>query len=81
VPSRKSSSHVTLSAQRRAALATRVRSARQQAEATQEAVAQRSGIGTEHIQRIERGVANPTLATMYAIADALEVDARELLPD
>lgn len=48
---------------------------------TQEALAHASGVGTEHIQRIERGVANPTLATVYAIGDALRVETRSLLPD
>jgi transcriptional regulator with XRE-family HTH domain len=54
---------------------------RQRAELTQEALAQASGVGTEHIQRIERGAANPTVATIYAISDALGVQARVLLPD
>jgi transcriptional regulator with XRE-family HTH domain len=63
------------------ALGELVRAARQHAQMTQEALAQVSGIGTEHIQRIERGAANPTLATIYALGGALGVEARALLPD
>ena len=77
----KSSGHVALSAARAGALGARLRAARNTAELTQEVLAQASGIGTEHIQRIERGAANPTLATLYALADALKVQAETLLPD
>lgn len=58
-----------------------IRRARQATHLTQEALAQASGVGPEHIQRIERGAANPTLATLYAISDALQVHLRTLLPD
>lgn len=78
---RKSSQHVALSDGRRQALGAKVREARQQAQMTQELLAQGSGVGVQHIQRIERGAANPTLATLFAIADALSVTARDLLPD
>ncbi|WP_406568216.1 helix-turn-helix domain-containing protein [Blastococcus carthaginiensis] len=81
VPDHKSSRHVALSDGRRQALGAKVRGARQHAQMTQELLAQGSGVGAEHIQRIERGVANPTLATLFAIADALRVTARDLLPD
>jgi transcriptional regulator with XRE-family HTH domain len=62
-------------------LGERVRAARRSAEVTQEALAHASGLGAEHIQRIERGVANPTLATLYALSDALQVQPQSLMPD
>ena len=78
---RKSARHVPLAPERRALVAERLRAARAQAGLTQEALAEASSVGTEHIQRMERGAANPTLATLYALADALQVEARALLPD
>jgi len=71
VPGRKSSSHVALAPDRGRALGDHVRHARRGAALTQEALAQASGVGAVHIQRIERGVANPTVATLYALSDAL----------
>ncbi|WP_175479465.1 helix-turn-helix domain-containing protein [Geodermatophilus siccatus] len=81
MPGRKSTPHVRLSPERSKALGERVRQARQHAEVTQEALSHASGVGAEHIQRIERGAANPTVATIYAIGDALQVQARTLMPD
>lgn len=81
VPGRKSTPHVPLSEERSKAIGERLRQARHAARITQEALAQASGVGAEHIQRIERGVANPTVATLYAICDALRIPARALLPD
>lgn len=60
-------------------LAGRLRDARARAGLTQEQLADRAGVATEHLQRLERGVGNPTLATVYAIADALGCDVRDLL--
>jgi transcriptional regulator with XRE-family HTH domain len=81
VPNRKSTRHAALSAERSQALGERLRDARKRSEVTQEALAQTAGVWPGHIQRIERGVANPTVATLYALADALGVDVRTLLPD
>ncbi len=78
---RKVARHVALSPERSKALGDRLRGARAEARLTQEALAETSRIGTEHIQRIERGVSNPTLGTLYALADALRLDTRSLLPD
>lgn len=33
-----------------------------------------------HIDKIEKGEVNPTLSTIYALATALKIDPRELLP-
>lgn len=34
----------------------------------------------KHIERIEKGVVNPTLTTIMVLAAALEMDPRDLLP-
>jgi len=46
---------------------------------TQEQLADQAGVTTEHLQRIERGVGNPTLATVYALADALAINVTDLV--
>jgi len=70
---------LTLSVERRRALASRLRSARGRAGLTQEQLADRAGVTTEHLQRLERGVGNPTLATVYALADILGINVTELV--
>lgn len=73
--------HQRLSEERLHDLAEILKARRQSANLTQEHVATMAGINTEHLQRLERGVGNPTLATMYALADALAVPIVSLLPD
>ena len=46
---------------------------------TQERLAEASGVTTPHIARIEGSRGNPTLATLYALADALGITAADLL--
>ncbi|WP_436704325.1 helix-turn-helix domain-containing protein [Geodermatophilus sp. CPCC 205761] len=79
MPGLKSARHLTLPPDRRRDLAERVRQARQAADFTQETLARASGVTVQHIQRIERATANPTLTTLYAISDALGVDVRTLV--
>ncbi|MBX3197263.1 MAG: helix-turn-helix transcriptional regulator [Labilithrix sp.] len=52
----------------------RVRAARLDAGLTQEEAAARSGIDYKRWQRIEHGIANPTVATLARIALALKVN-------
>jgi transcriptional regulator with XRE-family HTH domain len=50
---------------------------------TQEQLAHAAGISRNHLQLLERGVgeiANPRLATIYALANALGVAVIDLLP-
>jgi len=68
-----------LSVERRSGLAGRLRDARARAGLTQEQLADQAGVTTEHLQRIERGVGNPTLATVYALADALAINVTDLV--
>lgn len=39
------------------------------------------GIHVSHLSQLERGVANPTLSTLVALATALQVDVCDLLQD
>jgi transcriptional regulator with XRE-family HTH domain len=80
VPAKKTSRHVPLSADRSDALAQAIKARRARQGLTQEEVSREAGMSTEHWQRLERGVANPTLGTLYAAADALGVPLPELLP-
>ena len=46
--------------------------------ATQEEVAHRAGVHVAYLSGIERGVRNPSLKNIRAIAKALEVDTADL---
>lgn len=71
---------VVLSAERAGALAKLLREARADMELTQVALANAAGLTAEHIQKLERGVGSPTLASVYALADALKRPICDLLP-
>lgn len=45
---------------------------------SQEAFADKCGIDRTYISGIERGVRNPTLVVIYAIAEGLEIDLSHL---
>ena len=49
---------------------------------TQEAVEERSGFSQQYISDLERGLRNPTVVTLYELAQALDVSHVELVaPD
>lgn len=56
-----------------------VRARREQLGMSQEALGFRSGLDRTYVSGIERGVRNPTLATVWRIADALGTGASRLL--
>lgn len=62
-----------------AGLASRLRNLRKAANLTQEGLAGRAGIDSKYVQDIERGQANPTLAILAVVAEALELTLAELL--
>lgn len=45
---------------------------------TQEALAAEAGLEFSQIGRIERGIINTSLSTVFVLADTLHVDVREL---
>jgi transcriptional regulator with XRE-family HTH domain len=59
----------------------RVRQARQERALSQEALAAKADIDRAFLSGIERGVENPTLFTIQAIADALETGVGTLMKD
>ncbi|HHW14491.1 MAG TPA: transcriptional regulator [Firmicutes bacterium] len=61
-------------------LGTRLRLAREARELTLEAVAQKAGISASYLSQIERDLAVPAVATLRALAEALEVAPSQLIP-
>ena len=62
----------------RSKLALRLRALRHEAGLTQESAAERAGIHSKHLQRLERGVENATLGTLCAISLGLGVSLETL---
>ncbi len=56
-----------------------VRRIRQEKGLTQEAFAEKSGFTQQYLSDLERGLRNPTVVTLYELAQALGVDHLELL--
>lgn len=56
----------------------RIRVIRERLAWTQDEAAERSGLHTKYFSRLERGAANPTLATLAAVAHAFDVPLVEL---
>jgi len=57
----------------------RIRAFRKSRGLTQEQLAREAGVDRKTINRIENSRYSPTLANVYSIADALNVETRELL--
>lgn len=64
----------------RVALGMRVRELREALTLSQEAFAHKAGLDRTYVSGVERGRRNPTLDVLYRLADALEVDVRDLFP-
>lgn len=58
-----------------------VRERRQQRSLSQEALAHQAGLHVNVVGRLERGVYNPTVMTLYAIAVKLDVSLADLFLD
>lgn len=56
-----------------------VKAARQQAGLSQEQLAERSGFSQQYLSGLERGHRNPTIVSLYEIAQALGTTPIELL--
>lgn len=63
------------------ALAAAIRERREAlgATATQEGIAHRARVSVRHLQKIEKGLGNPKLETLLAIAKALKTNLQSLL--
>ncbi len=59
----------------------RLRALRERAGLTQEAAAERTGLHVKHLQRLERGTANATLATLVACALGYGLPLESILAD
>jgi transcriptional regulator with XRE-family HTH domain len=57
----------------------RIRALRIKKKISQEELANEADIPLSQIGRIERGENNPTISTLYVIAQALEVELKELV--
>ncbi|WP_336643354.1 helix-turn-helix domain-containing protein [Microbacterium sp. MMO-113] len=64
----------------RVALGVRVRELREALTLSQEAFAHKAGLDRTYVSGVERGRRNPTLDVLYRLADALEVEVRDLFP-
>lgn len=56
-----------------------VRRARRRAGLSQAALAVKVGVDRAHVSAMERGLQNVTLLTLWHVAQALDVDAEDLL--
>lgn len=52
---------------------------RREKDLTQEQIEERSGISQQYLSGLERGQRNPTVITLYELAQALGVDHMELV--
>ncbi len=62
-------------------LGERVRACRQERGLTQAELAESLDVSVAYVSLIERGLRNPPYVTLLAIANALGVSARELVPE
>lgn len=62
-------------------LGQKIRSLRLRRFWTQEQLAEASGVGRVTVARLEAGSGTPRLRTVRALADALDVEPQELVPD
>lgn len=69
------------SQQHRRILGDTVRTFRGKAELSQESLAEKAGLSTVFISRIERGVESPSMDSLVKIAKALKVRVRDLVAD
>ena len=62
------------------AISTNVRNKRLDLHMTQKDLAEKCGLSTNYISRIERADVSPTVDTLEKLAKALKVDSSEILP-
>lgn len=57
-----------------------VKDAREKAGLSQRELARQSGVPQPNLSRIEADLQEPSISTLRALADALQIDYRDLLP-
>ena len=62
-------------------LAKRIRNRRYALEMTQEELAEKADLHVNYVGEIERAKRNPSLVCLVALAKALQVSPKELIPD
>lgn len=62
------------------AISTNVRNKRLDLRMTQKDLAEKCGLSTNYISRIERSEVSPTIDTLEKLTKALKVDSSEILP-
>lgn len=62
------------------AISTNVRNKRLDLRMTQKDLAEKCGLSTNYISRIERSEVSPTVDTLEKLTKALKVDSSEILP-
>jgi transcriptional regulator with XRE-family HTH domain len=72
---------MSASQQHRRILGATIRATRAEAALSQEALAEKAGLSTVFISRVERGIESPSLDSLVKIAKALGVRVRELVAD
>ena len=60
-------------------LGLRLRTMRKSADLSQEKLANEADISISQVSRIERGLLNPTLCTLASLANALDVELKDLV--
>lgn len=58
-----------------------IKSHRKEAGLSQEALALKAGIARAYVGRLERGEFNITIKTLWDIAEAIGISAKDLIPD
>lgn len=59
-------------------IAANIRRLRRQAGLTQEQLAAKAGISTQHLSKVERNASSPTIKTVTALAESLGIEPSEL---
>lgn len=77
---RKKGSHPKLDDEAKLALAASLRAHRQRRDMTLSDLSKATGMTLQHLHQLETVGGNITLGTLYALASALRVSARSLLP-
>jgi len=60
------------------AVGDKLRTLRKERKMSQEDVAHKAGIAVSQVGRIERGILNPSISTLFVISQALDIEPKEM---